>query len=210
MEVNLRRSGAIEASLLAPAKEASTLAIFESIVSGDSIALRACRADADSTRQAGVELVVVDASQGESSLATFVGGITKIVVIHGLNGSLVIGRARSSVCGLEARLGRACWDAGARWEVNLRRSGAIEASLLAPAEEASTLAIFESVVSGDCIALRACRADADSTGQARVEFVVVDASQRERSLTTFVGGIAKIIVIHGLNGGLVIRRARSR
>jgi len=123
---------------------------------------------------------------------------------------LLVSTASASVCGLEARGGRTCWDASAGWEVNLRRSCAIEAALLAPSKEASTLAIFESIVSGDCIALRASRANADSTRQARVEFVVVDASQRESSLATFVGGITKIVVIHGLNGGLVIGRTRSR
>merc|ERR1712032_1052801 len=75
MKVNLHRSSAVEAALLAPSIEASTLALFESIVSGDSMTLRACRADAGNTLQARVEFVVVDVS-----FATFVGGSIKIVV----------------------------------------------------------------------------------------------------------------------------------
>jgi len=46
---------------------------------------------------AAVEIVVVDRSQARRSGSTWLGRITKGIVIHGLNCGLIIGRARDAV-----------------------------------------------------------------------------------------------------------------
>merc|ERR1712107_479400 len=91
-KIDLGRCCAIQATLLAPSKQAGSLAIFEAIVSSHCVTLGASTADANGTSQAGVELVVVDPSQAQCTGTAFVGLITKGIVIHGLNCGLIICR----------------------------------------------------------------------------------------------------------------------
>merc|ERR1719215_2133385 len=59
--IDLGRCCAIQATLLAPSKQAGSLAILEAIVCSHCIAFGARRTDANGASQAAVELVVVDA-----------------------------------------------------------------------------------------------------------------------------------------------------
>jgi hypothetical protein len=86
-------SSAIEAALLAPSKEASGLAIFESIVCSGGIAFAARTGNANLVSHTRIEFVVVDASHAQTSLATLVALVAESVVIQGLNFGLIVGRA---------------------------------------------------------------------------------------------------------------------
>merc|ERR1712107_661673 len=142
----------------------SRQAIFEAIVCSHCIAFGACRTDANGTSQAGVELVVVDPSQAQCTGTAFVGLITKGIVIHGLNCGLIICRARDS-SGLHARCWRSSRNTSACWKIDLGRCCAIQATLLAPSKQASSLAILEAIVCSHCVTLGACTADANGTKQ---------------------------------------------
>merc|ERR1712050_536581 len=111
--------------------------------------------------------------------------------------------------GLHARRRRSSRNASACWKIDLGRCCAIEAALLAPSKQASSLAIFEAIVCSHCVTLGARSADANGTSQAAVELVVVDSSQAQCAGTACVGLITKGIVIHGLNCSLIICRARD-
>merc|ERR1711965_60817 len=103
-KVDLGRCCAIQAALLAPSKQAGSLAILEAIVCSHCIAFGAHRTDANSGSQAAVELIMVDASQAQCVGTAGVGLITEGIVIHGLNCGLIICRTGYS-SGLHAR----CW-----------------------------------------------------------------------------------------------------
>jgi len=81
----LRRSSAVKATLFAPSKEACSFAILESIISGDSVAFAAITRDGNLGGHAGIEFIMVDASQSQCLLAALVALVTKSLVIHGLN-----------------------------------------------------------------------------------------------------------------------------
>merc|ERR1712066_170809 len=151
---------------------------------------------------------MVGSSQAQCVGTAGVGLITEGIVIHGLNCGLIICRAGDG-SGLHARRRRSSRNASACWKVDLGRSCAIEAALLAPSKQASSLAILEAIVCSHCVTLGARSADANGTSQAAVELVVVDPSQAQCLGTACVGLITKGIVIHGLNCGLIICRARD-
>merc|ERR1712063_61358 len=96
--------GAAEATRLAPAKEACSLAVLEAIVSDGVVALGTSSTDAKVGLNAGNELVMVDAGHTQSLLAACIlllancGGISQ--------GCLVISPA--GPCGFQAWLGN-CW-----------------------------------------------------------------------------------------------------
>merc|ERR1712048_1277527 len=151
---------------------------------------------------------MVDSCQAQCALAALVGRITKVVVIHALDCSLIISGARNS-----SRLHAWLWSSGrnarARWEIDLCWCCAVQAALLAPSKEASSLAVLEAVVCSDRVALRAIRADANGSSQAFVELVMVDSCQAQRTLAALVGRITEVVVIHALDCSLIISGARN-
>merc|ERR1712119_100682 len=151
---------------------------------------------------------MVDSSQAQCAGAACVGLITKGIVFHGLNCGLIICRARDS-SGLHARCWRSGRNTSACWKIDLGWCCAIQTTLLAPSKQASSLAIFEAIVCSRCVTLGARSADANGASQAAVELVMVDSSQAQCAGTACVGLITKGIVIHGLNCGLIICRARD-
>jgi len=196
----LRGGTAIQATLLAPSQKTSSFAMFEGVLTIGSVAHTASTGDTELTDEAIVEFVLIELQTGGSK-ATLAAGLTNGGGICEFG--LIVSRA--TTCQLKAWRGFASWDSGARRKISLGRGSAIEAALLAPSKEASTLAILESEVGSNSIALGARGADANGTGQACIEFVVINAlCQRERSLATFVGSVTEVIVIHALDGGLIV------
>merc|ERR1719230_1106620 len=137
-EIVLSRLGAVKAALLAPSEEASSLAVLEPIVSSGIVALAACGRDAQVRLNARGELVMVDASQAKGLLAACILLLTDVLRIGKC--SLVISRAGTSGSGHKARTGSACGKSSASGKIVLSRLGAVKAALLAPSEEASSLA----------------------------------------------------------------------
>merc|ERR1712156_338975 len=168
--------GAGEAARLAPAKEASSLAVLETILGNRVVALRATSADAQVGLHASSELVVIDAGETKRLLAASIlllansGGIRKC--------SLVISAAGTG--GLQARLSHGRREAGAAAQCILSRLSAGEATRLAPAKEACSLAVLEAILGNRVVALRATSADAKVGLHTRSELVLVNASEAKR------------------------------
>merc|ERR1711937_925292 len=180
-ETILGRLGAGEAARLAPAKQASCLAVLEAIVSHGVVALGATRADAEIRLDARSELVVVDAAQAKSLLAASILLLADVLGISECR--LVISTTGTSdLQAVLARCSNCRGEASAAFETILGRLSAGEAARLAPAKQACGLAVLEAVVSHGVVALGATRADAEIGLDARRELVVVDAAQAKSLL----------------------------
>jgi len=144
---------------------------------------------------------MVNASQFERRLAALVllvangGGIGQV--------GLVISGATAS--GFQARRWRSCGNATACRQVCLRWSSAREASRLAPAEQARSLAVFEAIVSSCGVAITASIADANLCGHATLELAMINATESQSLLSTLVALVAESVVIERSDGGLIIR-----
>merc|ERR1719215_153443 len=206
-EVLLSWRSAIEAARLAPTEQARSLAVLETIVCSDGIALGAIGVDADLSLHACVELVVVDASQAQRSSAALVALVAKRVGIETLDHSLLIGRALHGGCRFEARGCSSSFNASACREVLLSWCSAIEAARLAPTEQARSLAVLEAIVCCGGIALGAIGVDADLSFHACVELVVVDASQAQSTSAALVALVAESVGIESLDHSLLVGRA---
>jgi hypothetical protein len=116
--------GAVEASRLAPSKEACGLAILESIIGSGIVALAAGGRDAEIRLHAACELIVVDASQTKSLL-----GASILLLANSLGigeSGLII--CRAATCGFKAWCCSASGKACASGKVVLRWFGAVKAS----------------------------------------------------------------------------------
>merc|ERR1719336_2197901 len=190
---------AAEATRLAPSKEACGLAVLETIVSDSVVALGASSTDAEVRLNAGHELVMVDACDTKSLLAACIlllansGSISK--------SCLVISTA--STCGLKAWLSDGRSEASATTQCILSWLGAAEATRLAPAKEAYSLAVLEAVVSDGVVALGASSADAKVGLNAGHELIVVDACHTKSLLAACIllladcGGISQSSLVIG-------------
>merc|ERR1712046_55273 len=74
---------------------------------------------------------------------------------------------------LEAWISNSGCEASACGKSVLGRLGAGQATRLAPAEEAVCLAVLGTVLASRCVALRACRSDANGCSEAAVELVMI-------------------------------------
>jgi len=81
----------------------------------------------------------------------------------------------------------------------LGRSCAVKAALLAPSKEAGGLAILEAIIGSGGIAVTAGIADANFTGHATLELVMVDAAQTKGVFATLVALVTEGVVIQGLD-----------
>jgi len=195
--------GAVKATLLAPSKEACCLAILESIGGSGIVALAAGSGDAEVRLDTRSELVMVDAGEGQSLLATCVLLLTNILRIS--KGSLVVRGA--ATCGLKARLGHSSGKPSTSGKIILSWLGAIKAALLAPSKEACSLAILESIGGSGIVALAAGSGDAKVRLDTRSELVMVDAGEGQSLLAACVLLLTNILRIS--KGSLVIRRATT-
>jgi len=191
---------AVKASLLAPSKEASSLAILKPVIGSCIVALAAGGRDAKVGLHARREFVVVDATETKSLLAASILLFADILRI--CKSSLIIGRA--ATCRLQARCGRASWDSSASWKVSLGRGGAVKAALFAPAKEAFCLAICKSIIGGRGITFTTSTADSNFGGHTSIEFVMVNATQTQSLFAAFVALVTKIVGIKTCDGCLII------
>jgi len=145
--------------LLAPSKEACSLAVLKPIIGSRIVALAAGGRDAEVRLHTGSEFVVVDATETKSLFAAGILFLTHILRIG--KSSLVISTASTSHCSLQTWCGGACGEACTSGEVVLCWFCAVKASLLAPSEEACSLAILKTVISRGIVALTAGSRDAE-------------------------------------------------
>ena len=103
---------------------------------------------------------MVDATEAQCRLGANALLLTYRVAIR--KRSLLGSAACTSGCRLQARCGITTGETSALGKIDLGILGAIEAALLAPAKEASGLAVLESILSGGVVALGACVTDAEA------------------------------------------------
>merc|ERR1739845_245113 len=90
-QIYLCRGSAREAPLLAPSKQACSLAIFEAVVSSRGVAITARIADAHLRCHATLEFGMINATKTQSLLAALVALVTEGVVVERLDCGLIIG-----------------------------------------------------------------------------------------------------------------------
>merc|ERR1719329_1112941 len=111
--------------------------------------------------------------------------------------------------GLQARLGASCGEASACRQIVLGLGSAVQAALLAPAEEARSLAVGNTIIGSLGVALGAGAANANCGSQATVELVVVDLQCHQVGclVAAVIGLVTEVIGIHTLNRRSLVRRA---
>merc|ERR1719503_348239 len=162
----LRWLSAGKAARLAPAEEAISLAVLGPVLAGCCVTLGATGADAGRGAEARVELVMVEVASehvvraGAAVVGLLAGNLRisesgLLISVAGTSGGQLL--AWGGCRGLESC---ACGKGLLRW------LSARKAARLAPAEEAISLAVLGTVLTGCGVALRATRADAGRGGEA--------------------------------------------
>merc|ERR1711991_867621 len=168
---------AAQAARLAPAEQARGLAVLEAVVGHSVVALAARGADAKLALHTTGELVVIDASEAQSTLAAPILLLTNSLGIG--QRRLIVAAAGPSGLALQARLGNGWGETGAAGKLILGWLSAAQAARLAPAEQARGLAVLEAVVGHSVVALAARGADAKLALHTTGELVVIDASEAQ-------------------------------
>merc|ERR1719316_2055363 len=139
---------AVQAALLAPTKEACSLAVLDTIICSLSVALRTRAANADCCCQAIIELAMVNLQCDKVGcfVAAIVGLVSKIIGIHALDCRGLVRGASAGGSGFKAWCGASSREACASRQVCLSIRCAVQAALLAPTKEACSLAVLDTII----------------------------------------------------------------